>query len=121
MLHHVVREIVTNQVGVPDVGGQQVLHPIGGGVPRLLRQLPAVLAFHGTEQPPQSLPSWKRGYSSARLRGSGRRNRPAMHSCTPSIPLAQRATSATSSITPTTASPLQPLTALILPAFVLQL
>ena len=53
MLHHVVPEIVANQVGVPDVGGQQVLHPIGGGVPRLLRQLPAVLAFHGTEQPPQ--------------------------------------------------------------------
>ena len=53
MLHHVVPEIVANQVGVPDVGGQQALHPIGGGVPRLLRQLPAVLAFHGTEQPSQ--------------------------------------------------------------------
>ena len=53
MLYHVVPEIVADQVGVPDAGGQQVLHPIGGGVPRLLRQLPAVLAFHGTEQPPQ--------------------------------------------------------------------
>ena len=120
MLHHVVPEIVANQVGVPDVGGQQVLHPIGGGVPRLLRQLPAVLAFHGTEQPPQSLPSWETGAAPA-YAAQDAGIVPAMHSCTPSIPLAQRATSATSSITPTTASPLQPLTALILPAFVLQL
>ena len=53
VLHNVTGQIVTNQVGVPPVGGQQVLHPVGSGVPRLLRQLPAVLAFHGTEQPPQ--------------------------------------------------------------------
>ena len=53
MLHHVVPEIIPNQVRVPPVVVKQVLHPVGGGIPSLFRQLPAVLALHRTEQPSQ--------------------------------------------------------------------
>jgi hypothetical protein len=55
MLHNVVPEIISNQVGVPDVGGKQALHPVGSGIARLLRQLPAVLALYPAEQPLQIL------------------------------------------------------------------
>ena len=61
MLHNIVPEVIPDQVRIPPVVVQQALHSIGSGVARLLRQLPAVLSLHGTEQSPQSLPSWKRG------------------------------------------------------------
>ena len=50
MLHHVVPQVIANQVGIPDVGGQQSLHPVGRGVARLLRQLPPVLALYRRKQ-----------------------------------------------------------------------
>ena len=53
MLHNVVPEIIAHQVGVPTVAVQQPLHPVGSGVARLLRQLPAVLALDRTDQSPQ--------------------------------------------------------------------
>ena len=36
MLNHVASQVVPNQVGVPPIGGQQALHPVGSGVARLL-------------------------------------------------------------------------------------
>ena len=48
VLHYVALQVITDQAGVPLVGGQQALHPIGSGVARLLCQLPAVLALHRT-------------------------------------------------------------------------
>ncbi len=53
MLQHVPRQIALNQAGIPAIGGQQSLHPVGSGISRLLRQLPAVLAFHRTQQSSQ--------------------------------------------------------------------
>ena len=50
MLNHVSRRIVANQIGIPPVGGEQALHPVGRGAASLLRQLPAVLALHRTQQ-----------------------------------------------------------------------
>jgi hypothetical protein len=44
MLHHIPAHIVADRVGVPPGTRQQVLHPIRGGVPRLLGDRPAVLA-----------------------------------------------------------------------------
>ena len=53
MLNNVSSQIVTDQVGVPPVGGQKALHPVGSGVAGPLGQLPAVLALHRTQQTPQ--------------------------------------------------------------------
>ena len=53
MLHHVVPEVITNQVRVPPVVVKQALHSVGCTVASLFGQLPAVLALHRTEQPSQ--------------------------------------------------------------------
>ena len=53
MLHHVVPEVIPNQVRVPPVVVQQALHSVGSGVARLLGQLPAVLVLCRAEQSPQ--------------------------------------------------------------------
>ena len=63
MLHHVVPEVIANQVRIPAIGGQQALHPVGCGIPRLLRQLPPVLALDRADQSPQVVQ-----YPPARLR-----------------------------------------------------
>ena len=63
MLNNITREIFTDQVGVPPIGGQKPLHPVRGGVAFPLRQLPAILVFHRAEQSPQivqSPPAWLR-------------------------------------------------------------
>ena len=41
MLHHVVLQIVADQIGVPPVAGQQALRLVGSGVARPLGQLPS--------------------------------------------------------------------------------
>ena len=63
MLDHVVPEVIANQVRIPAIGGQQGLHPVGCGIPRLLRQLPPVLALDRADQSPQVVQ-----YPPARLR-----------------------------------------------------
>ena len=63
MLHHVGFHVITNQVRIPPIVVQQALHPVGCGIPRLLRQLPTVLALYGADQSPQVVQ-----YPPARLR-----------------------------------------------------
>ena len=53
MLDHVGFQVIANQVRVPPVVVQQALHPIGSGIARLLRQLPAVLPLHEAQQSSQ--------------------------------------------------------------------
>jgi hypothetical protein len=53
VLHDVGAHVIAQRLWVPAGGGQQPLHPIGGGLPGVLGQLPAVLAFHVTEQAAQ--------------------------------------------------------------------
>ena len=53
VLDHIGAQVVADQVRVPVSGGQQPLHPIRGRLPGMLGQLPAVLATHVAEQPPQ--------------------------------------------------------------------
>ena len=75
MLHNIVPEIIANQTGIPDAGGQKTLHPVGSGVAGPFRQLPAILAFHLTQQSPQIVqhpaarlrPPESRGYALVHL------------------------------------------------------
>jgi hypothetical protein len=53
VLHDIATQIIPDQVWVPVGGGQQPLHPIGGGFPGVLSQLPTVLAADRAEQPTQ--------------------------------------------------------------------
>ena len=53
MLYHVPGQIAPDQVGIPLIGGQKALHPIGSGVAGPFRQLPAILALHRTQQSPK--------------------------------------------------------------------
>jgi uncharacterized membrane protein len=53
MLHDVGVQVIADQIRVPVGGGQQPLHPIGGALPDVLGQLPAILAAHVAQQAPQ--------------------------------------------------------------------
>jgi len=53
LLDYVGAQVVTDQIRVPVGGGQQPLHPIRGGLPGVLGQLPAVLARYRTQQAAQ--------------------------------------------------------------------
>jgi hypothetical protein len=53
MLNYIASQVISHQVGVPIIAGQQLLHSIGGQISGLLGQLPAVLALNETEQPSQ--------------------------------------------------------------------
>src|SRR3954470_11727424 len=53
MLHHVGPQVVADRVGVPPHPAEEVLHPVRRAVARRLRQLPAVLAPQGRQQPAQ--------------------------------------------------------------------
>ncbi len=51
VLHHIRPQVNTHLPRVPPGVVQQPLHPIRRGVPGRLRQLPAVLALHRSQQP----------------------------------------------------------------------
>src|SRR6266702_535774 len=53
MLDHIAAQVVADPVGVPAGLVQQPLHAVRAGLPGLLGQLPAVLAFGAAEQAPQ--------------------------------------------------------------------
>jgi hypothetical protein len=53
VLHHVGSKVVADRVRVPAHPAEEVLHPVRRAVARRLGELPAVLAFHGGEQPAQ--------------------------------------------------------------------
>jgi hypothetical protein len=53
MLHEVVAQLITHRLRVPQGPAQQVLKRIGCGIAADCCQLPAVLAFGRTQQPPQ--------------------------------------------------------------------
>jgi hypothetical protein len=57
VLDQVVADLVTDAVFVPHRPAQQVLHPIGAGVPGVLSQRPAVLAWQVGQQPHHERPS----------------------------------------------------------------
>jgi len=67
MLDHVAAQVVADRLVVPDGPGQQVLHPIRGGLTGVLGNGPTVRPRH-----PDSSPSTK---ARARRRGSTRANR----------------------------------------------
>ena len=50
MLHHVPLQVVPHRISIPVVHRQQPLHPVGGGVASVFRQLPPVLALHRPQQ-----------------------------------------------------------------------
>src|SRR6266536_2110615 len=54
VLGDIAAHIITQLVRVPAGGSHQPLHPIRGGLPGMLGQLPAVLARHITKQPPRT-------------------------------------------------------------------
>jgi hypothetical protein len=51
VLDDVVPDVIADRVLVPDRTAQQVLHAIGGGIPGVLSQRPAVLAGQLGQQP----------------------------------------------------------------------
>jgi hypothetical protein len=53
VLQDVGAQVVADQVGIPVGGGQQPLHPIRGGLPGVLCQLPAAFSCHGAQQSAQ--------------------------------------------------------------------
>jgi hypothetical protein len=53
VLDHIAAQVVADQLRVPVGGGQQPLHPIRGGLPGVLGQLPTVLTPDWANQPTQ--------------------------------------------------------------------
>jgi hypothetical protein len=56
MLDHVGAQVIAHAVFVPHRPGQQVLHPIRGGIPGVLGERPAVLAWPIRKQPQHERP-----------------------------------------------------------------
>ena len=53
MLDHVGPQVVADPIGVPAHPAEEVLHPVGRGIPGGFGQLPAVLALDRSQQPTQ--------------------------------------------------------------------
>jgi hypothetical protein len=83
MLDHVSAQVIAHAVVVPYRPGQQVLHPIRGGIPGVLGERPAVLAWQVRQQPSTN--------ARARRRGSTRPNRAATRPSNASSSPCQRA------------------------------
>src|SRR6266566_2188439 len=49
LLQDILAQIITHQIGIPDRLGQQALHAIRSSLSGMFSQLPAILAFNGTE------------------------------------------------------------------------
>jgi hypothetical protein len=56
VLDHIVAEVIADRVVVPHRPAQQVLHPIRVGVPGVLGDRPAVLAWQIRKQPTHERP-----------------------------------------------------------------
>jgi hypothetical protein len=52
----VTAQVITNAISIPPRTGQQVLHPIRCGIPRMLGDRPAVLARQVRQQPKDERP-----------------------------------------------------------------
>ena len=67
MLHDVVPQVIANQVGIPDVAGQQPFHPVGRGVAYLLCQLPPILALYRRKESLQIVQRRTAGFRTVKL------------------------------------------------------
>ena len=56
LLDDIFPHVVAHALGIPAGTVQEVLHPVGSAVTRILGQLPAVLAGHRTQQPADVVP-----------------------------------------------------------------
>ncbi len=50
MLDDIGPQIIPHLIGIPVGGGEQALDPVGGGGTHVLSDLPAILAFNGTDE-----------------------------------------------------------------------
>ena len=50
MLYDKTAQVIADAIGVPPGPGQEMLHPIRGGIPSMLGDRPAVLAGQGGQQ-----------------------------------------------------------------------
>ena len=57
MLHDKTAQVIADAISVPPGPGQEMLHPIRGGVPSMLSDRPAILAGQPGQRPPQDIKS----------------------------------------------------------------